>query len=48
MSDSVEPSADIRQATLLVRQIYVGYVLAGFTEVEALELVKVHVKEASA
>lgn len=34
----VEPSADMRQLTNLLRQMYVGLVEQGFTEDQAFEL----------
>ena len=40
MNGPVEPPADLRQSAVAMHQMFIAYVDAGFTETQALELVK--------
>lgn len=35
----VEPTAEMREAGLVMRQMFVGYTQAGFSEVQAMQLI---------
>jgi hypothetical protein len=39
----IEPSADLRNVAAGVYELYTAYLMAGFTESQAMELIKVQV-----
>lgn len=43
----VEPSAELRQMALMVRSTYIAYREAGFTEEQAMDLIKTQIASAS-
>ena len=43
--DSIEPSGDIREAVAQIRGLFNAYREVGFTEEQAMDLIKVHLRE---
>lgn len=42
----IEPGADMRQGAIMMRQFYIALVNAGFTDEQAMELIKVQLASA--
>lgn len=43
----IEPSSDMRQMALMIRGTFLAYVEVGFTEEQAMELIKTNILAAS-